>query len=80
MGLFLRSVIHYGYTEPICRGKEGYAMATKSVLKNVMITSVQAENFVQALEKAELAEVRDVDISKPVKQLSREDIKNIFCK
>ena len=55
-------------------------MATKSVLKNVMITSVQAENFVQALEKAELAEVRDVDISKPVKQLSREDIKNIFCK
>ncbi len=54
-------------------------MATKSVLKNVKITSVHAENFVQALEKAELAEFRDVNISKPVKQLSREDIKNIFC-
>lgn len=72
-------MIHYGYKELNCRDKEEHAMATKSVLKNVKITSVHAESFVQALEKAELAEIRDVNISKPVKQLSREDIKNIFC-
>ena len=72
-------MIHYGYIESICMEKEEHAMATKSVLKNVKITSIHAENFVQALEKAELAEFRDVNISKPVKQLSREDIKNIFC-
>ncbi len=55
-------------------------MATKSILKDVEIASSRAVGFVQALEKAEASEVRDVNISKPVKQLPRESIKKIFCK
>ncbi len=54
-------------------------MATKSVLKDVNIASSRAEIFVQALEKADVSEIRDVDISKPVNQLPRESIKKIFC-
>lgn len=53
-------------------------MATKSIRKNVKITSSQAEYFIHILEEAEASMTNDVDLSKSVKHLSRESIQKIF--
>jgi len=58
--------------------REERAMATKSIRKNVKITSSQAECFIHILEEAEASMISDVDLSKSVKHLSRESIQKIF--
>ena len=54
-------------------------MATKSVLKNIMIKDRRsAHNLVKALEHASGKQSKDVTISRTCKEMNKDDIRKMF--
>lgn len=54
-------------------------MATKSFLKNVNLRDTrQCQAFIKALEKSQSKEPKQVDVSTPVRDLNKEQIRKIF--
>lgn len=54
-------------------------MATKSVLKNIMIKDRRsAHDFVKALEHASGKQSKDVTISRTCKEMNKDDIRKMF--
>ena len=54
-------------------------MATKSFLKNVRLHGEKdCKKFIRALEKSKDTKSKEVQLSRPASEMSREEIRNIF--
>ena len=54
-------------------------MATKSFLKNISLRGQQqSKEFIRALEKSKATKEKEVEFSRPVSDMSREEVQKIF--
>ncbi len=61
------------------RRERGYPMATKSIIKDVVIRDVKlVKQLIMALEQAENKGRISVEYSKPVNNVSRDQVKSLF--